>query len=59
LKEPNSTPCRQITKLAGRMILKARAERREMDPSIRQRRFSLKLNSTVLRDSPPYLTIVS
>ena len=36
-----------------------RPESIELDPNIRQRRFSLKLSSTVLRDFPPYLTMVS
>jgi hypothetical protein len=39
--------------------LKARAVSIEVDPRRRQRRFSLKLSSTVWRDFPPYLTMVS
>jgi len=39
--------------------LKMRQVRREVEPRIRQSRFSLKLSSTVWRDFPPYLTMVS
>jgi hypothetical protein len=46
-------------RLSGRMTLKARQERREVEPRSRQSRFSLKLSYTVFRDYPPYLTMVS
>jgi hypothetical protein len=45
--------------LAGKMILKRRQDKIEVEPNNKQSKFSLKLSSTVLSDSPPYLTIVS
>lgn len=39
--------------------MKMRQERREVEPRIKHSKFSLKLSSTVLRDLPPYLTMVS
>ena len=41
------------------MTFKSKPESKELDPRSKQRRFSLKLSSTVLRDLPPYLTMVS
>ena len=43
----------------GRITFRSRPESIELEPSRRHRRFSLKLSSTVLRDFPPYLTMVN
>ena len=41
------------------MTFKSRPDNIELDPNKRHKRFSLKLSSTVLRDFPPYLTMVN
>ena len=48
-----------MIKLAGKANLMNNPEIKELDPNTKQSKFSLKVNSTVFIDLPPYLTIVS
>lgn len=48
-----------MIRFSGRKVLITRPCSKENVPKIMHNKFSLKLNSTVLRDFPPYLTIVS
>ena len=52
-------PWAQIIKFSGRITLNARQDNIDVDPRSRHSTFYLKLSSTVCRDFPPYLTIVS
>ena len=52
-------PLGETIKFSGKKVLMRRPAISEKVPNMMQRRFSLKLSSTVLRDFPPYLTMVN